>query len=88
LYSVSCSSYTIGKLKIVLTSYVTIVFLQQKLPRCVVPNEVMDEYGEITLICHDKTNFRDTYSTAPLPMDASSSMGGGEYQGSEISDTG
>jgi len=37
-----------------------------KLPRCVVPR-VMDGHGELTLICHDKTNFKDTYSTAALP---------------------
>lgn len=36
-----------------------------KLPTCVVP-EVMDEHDEMTLISHDKTNFRDTYSTATL----------------------
>jgi len=37
-----------------------------KLPRCVVP-AVMDGNGEMTLICDDKTNFRDTYSIAALP---------------------
>lgn len=42
------------------------MFFQQKLPRVVVPIE-MDVKGEMTIICHQKTNFKGTYSTADTP---------------------
>jgi hypothetical protein len=41
------------------------VFLQQKIHKCVV-HDLMDEYDEIRIIVHPKTNFRSTYSTSPI----------------------